>query len=435
MRAVDIIIKKRDGGELSREEIAFFIENYLRDEIPEYQTSALLMAVYFQGMSFEETAELTRQMILSGETYDLSSLSIGVPVDKHSTGGVGDKISLPLAPLAAACGVAVPMVSGRGLGHTGGTLDKLESIPGFNVRLTREQFMRQLEKIGVVMAGQTNTFVPADKRLYALRDVTGTVESIPLICASIMSKKVASGARALVMDVKTGSGAFMRTLEKSRALAQGLIGVGQALGRPVHALITDMNQPLGRKIGNALEVIESLACLRGDGPPDVRELTLRLTVEMLLLAGREVERESAYQRCVAMLDSGKALEKFTELVKAQGGDPRVVENPALLDLAPDETYFVAPRSGFVAAINCREIGNAAAVLGAGRARTTDTIDHGVGLEMLAKLGNPVTPGEPLIRVVHRKGRGLEECMKRLEAALTIADEPPTVPPLIYETLE
>jgi pyrimidine-nucleoside phosphorylase len=435
MRAVDIIIKKRDGGELSREEIAFFIENYLRDEIPEYQTSALLMAVYFQGMSFEETAELTRQMILSGETYDLSSLSIGVPVDKHSTGGVGDKISLPLAPLAAACGVAVPMVSGRGLGHTGGTLDKLESIPGFNVRLTREQFMRQLEKIGVVMAGQTNTFVPADKRLYALRDVTGTVESIPLICASIMSKKVASGARALVMDVKTGSGAFMRTLEKSRALAQGLIGVGQALGRPVHALITDMNQPLGRKIGNALEVIESLACLRGDGPPDVRELTLRLTVEMLLLAGREVERESAYQRCVAMLDSGKALEKFTELVKAQGGDPRVVENPALFDLAPDETYFVAPRSGFVAAINCREIGNAAAVLGAGRARTTDTIDHGVGLEMLAKLGNPVTPGEPLIRVVHRKGRGLEECMKRLEAALTIADEPPTVPPLIYETLE
>ncbi|MGC8839930.1 MAG: thymidine phosphorylase [Candidatus Sumerlaeaceae bacterium] len=435
MRAVDIIIKKRDGGELSREEIAFFIENYLRDEIPEYQTSALLMAVYFQGMSFEETAELTRQMILSGETYDLSSLSIGVPVDKHSTGGVGDKISLPLAPLAAACGVAVPMVSGRGLGHTGGTLDKLESIPGFNVRLTREQFMRQLEKIGVVMAGQTNTFVPADKRLYALRDVTGTVESIPLICASIMSKKVASGARALVMDVKTGSGAFMRTLEKSRALAQGLIGVGQALGRPVHALITDMNQPLGRKIGNALEVVESLACLRGDGPPDVRELTLRLTVEMLLLAGREVERESAYQRCVAMLDSGKALEKFTELVKAQGGDPRVVENPALLDLAPDETYFVAPRSGFVAAINCREIGNAAAVLGAGRARTTDTIDHGVGLEMLAKLGNPVTPGEPLIRVVHRKGRGLEECMKRLEAALTIADEPPTVPPLIYETLE
>ncbi|MGB9693019.1 MAG: thymidine phosphorylase, partial [Candidatus Sumerlaeaceae bacterium] len=341
----------------------------------------------------------------------------------------------PLAPLAAACGVAVPMVSGRGLGHTGGTLDKLESIPGFNVRLTREQFMRQLEKIGVVMAGQTNTFVPADKRLYALRDVTGTVESIPLICASIMSKKVASGARALVMDVKTGSGAFMRTLEKSRALAQGLIGVGQALGRPVHALITDMNQPLGRKIGNALEVVESLACLRGDGPPDVRELTLRLTVEMLLLAGREVERESAYQRCVAMLDSGKALEKFTELVKAQGGDPRVVENPALLDLAPDETYFVAPRSGFVAAINCREIGNAAAVLGAGRARTTDTIDHGVGLEMLAKLGNPVTPGEPLIRVVHRKGRGLEECMKRLEAALTIADEPPTVPPLIYETLE
>jgi pyrimidine-nucleoside phosphorylase len=434
MRAVDIIIKKRNGGVLSDAEIAFFITNYLRDEIPDYQTSALLMAIYFQGMTFEETAELTRQMILSGDVFDLSSLKYGFPVDKHSTGGVGDKISLPLAPLAAACGVAVPMVSGRGLGHTGGTLDKLESIPGFNVYLTREQFLSQLDRIGVVMAGQTDTFVPADKRLYALRDVTGTVESIPLICASIMSKKVASGAQALVMDVKTGSGAFMPTLEKSRALAQGLIGVGKAMNRPVHAMITDMNQPLGRKIGNSLEVIESIACLRGGGPTDVRELTLRLTAEMLVLAKVEDSAEKAYERCAKVLDSGKALEKFQELVEAQGGDPRVVENPGLLDLASDEAYFSAPQSGYLATVNCREIGNAAVVLGGGRNKTTDTIDHGVGLEMLAKIGNPVHAGEPIVRILHRKERGLDECLARLAGAFTFSEHPVTPPPLIYETL-
>lgn len=435
MRAVDIIIKKRDGGVLSDREIAFFIENYLRDEIPDYQTSALLMAIFFQGMTFEETAELTRQMIFSGETFDLSGLAYGFPVDKHSTGGVGDKISLPLAPLAAACGVAVPMVSGRGLGHTGGTLDKLESIPGFNVYLTREQFVSQLERIGVVMAGQTETFVPADKRLYALRDVTGTVESIPLICASIMSKKIASGARALVMDVKTGTGAFMPTLERSRALAEGLIGVGKAMDRPVHALITDMNQPLGRRIGNSLEVIESIACLKGNGAPDVRELTLRLTAEMLVLAKVSSSREEAYNYCAKVLDSGKALEKFQKLIEAQGGDPRVVDNPGLLNLASDEAYFTAPSSGYLASVNCREIGNAAVVLGGGRNKTTDVIDHGVGLEMLAKIGNPVKEGEPIVRIIHRKGRGLDECVARLANAFQFSESPVKPPPLVYETLE
>ncbi|MCX7624663.1 MAG: thymidine phosphorylase [Candidatus Sumerlaeaceae bacterium] len=435
MRAVDIIIKKRDGGVLSDGEIAFFIEHYLRDEIPDYQTSALLMAIFFQGMTFEETAELTRQMIHSGEVFDLSSLAYGFPVDKHSTGGVGDKISLPLAPLAAACGLAVPMVSGRGLGHTGGTLDKLESIPGFNVNLTREQFLAQLERIGVVMAGQTETFVPADKRLYALRDVTGTVESIPLICASIMSKKIASGARAFVMDVKTGTGAFMPTIERSRALAEGLIGVGKAMDRPVHALITDMNQPLGRWIGNSLEVIESLSCLKGDGPPDVRELTLRLTAEMLVLGKVSPSREEAYNYAKNVLDSGKALEKFQQLIEAQGGDPRVVENAGLLNVAPDETFFAAPSSGYLASVNCRELGNAAVVLGGGRNKTTDAIDHGVGLEMRAKIGNPVKQGEPIVRIVHRKGRGLDECVARLSKAFHFSEEPVEPPPLVYETLE
>lgn len=434
MRAVDIIIKKRDGHTLSGAEIEFFLRQYLRDEIPDYQAAALLMAIFFRGMTFEETAELTRQMIFSGETYDLSSLDIPFPVDKHSTGGVGDKVSLPLAPLAAACGVAVPMVSGRGLGHTGGTLDKLESIPGFRVHLSREQYLRQLQRIGVVMAGQTDTFVPADKRLYALRDVTGTVESIPLICASIMSKKIASGAKALVMDVKTGSGAFMASLDKSLALAEGLIGVGKAMDRPVHALVTDMNQPLGRRIGNSLEVIESLACLKGGGPPDLRELTLRLTAEMLVLGGVESDREMAYHRCRDVLDSGRALEKFRELIEAQGGDPRVVDNEALLDLAPDEDVFSAPCSGYVAAMDCRAIGNAAVVLGAGRNTTTDSIDHGVGLEMLAKIGNPVKAGEPIVRIVHRKGRGLAECLARLQKAFQISEEPVEAPPLIHAML-
>ncbi len=432
MRAVEIIIKKRDGGVLTPAELDFFIQNYLHDEIPDYQVSALLMAIYFQGMTFQETAELTRQMINSGETYDLSHL--GFPVDKHSTGGVGDKVSLPLAPLAAACGVVVPMVSGRGLGHTGGTLDKLESIPGFNVHLTRQQFLSQLEKIGVVMAGQTNTFVPADKRLYALRDVTGTIESIPLICASIMSKKIASGARGLVMDVKTGTGAFMQTLEKSRALAEGLIGVGRAMDRPVHVLITDMNQPLGRRIGNALEVIESIACLRGNGPQDLRELTLRLTAEMLIIAGLESDRQVAYQRCAQVLDSGKALEKFAQLIEAQGGDPRIVDNMSYFNIPIDEDYFLAPRSGFLTKINCREIGNAAVVLGAGRNKTSDPIDHGVGLEMLAKLGHKVQEGEPIVRIIHRRGRGIEDCILRLARAFTIEETPAELPPLIYETL-
>lgn len=432
MRAVDIIIKKRDGETLSSAELAFFIQSYLRDEIPDYQVSALLMAIYFQGMTFEETAELTRQMINSGETYDLSHL--GFAVDKHSTGGVGDKVSLPLAPLAAACGVVVPMVSGRGLGHTGGTLDKLESIPGFNVQLSRDQFLRQLEKIGVVMAGQTDTFVPADKRLYALRDVTGTVESIPLICASIMSKKIASGARGLVMDVKTGSGAFMQTLEKARALAEGLIGVGRVMNRPVHVLITDMNQPLGRRIGNALEVIESIACLRGNGPKDLLELTLRLTAEMLIVAGLETDREAAYKRCAQALHSGKALEKFAQLIEAQGGDPRVIDNMSFFNISLDEDYFLASRSGFITRINCREIGNAAVVLGAGRNKTSDRIDHGVGLEMLAKLGHEVKAGEPIVRIIHRRGRGLEDCILRLTRAFTIEDAPAEPPPLIHATL-
>lgn len=434
MRFVDIIIRKRDGATLTDEEIAYAIQAYLRDEAADYQMAALLMAIFFQGMTPAETAALTREMISSGEVYDLSSLNIPFPVDKHSTGGVGDKVSLPLAPLAAACGVAVPMVSGRGLGHTGGTLDKLESIPGFNVRLTREQYFRQLEKIGVVMAGQSDTFVPADKRLYALRDVTGTVESIPLICASIMSKKIASGARALVMDVKTGSGAFMKTLDDSRALAQGLIGVGKEMQRPVHAFITDMNQPLGRKIGNSLEVLESLECLRGEGPSDLREITLRLTAEMLILGGVEQTEEAAFARCVRAIKNGSALTKFRELVEAQGGDPRIVDDPSRLEVAPDVAVLEAETAGYLAATDCRAIGNAAVVLGAGRNKMTDSIDHGVGLEMLVKIGDRIEPKQPLVRIIHRGGKGLDECLARLRKAFVIQSEPVAAPPLIYERL-
>jgi pyrimidine-nucleoside phosphorylase len=435
MRIVDVIIKKLEGGTLSQEEIAFFLKGYVRDEIADYQAAALLMAVFFRGMDAAETAALTREMMNSGAVYDLSGLNAGFPVDKHSTGGVGDKVSLALAPLAAACGVAVPMVSGRGLGHTGGTLDKLESIPGFDVRMDEAHYRRQLEEIGVVMAGQSDDFVPADKRLYALRDVTGTIESIPLICASIMSKKIASGARALVMDVKAGSGAFMATIDKARALAQGLIGVGNELGRPVHAFITDMSQPLGRMIGNSVEVIEAIDCLKGGGPADLREITLELTAEMLVLAGTAPGRDEALQQCHRALETGAALEKFRELVRAQGGNPAVADDPGILDIAPDTAEFRSDGDGFVAAMDCRGIGNAAMVLGAGRLKTTDPVDHGVGIEMLVRIGDKVSRGDAMARIFHRNGKGLEGCTTRLREAFQLSGKPVAVPPLIHECVK
>lgn len=437
MRAVDVIIKKRDGGRLSDEEIAAFIAGYLRGDITDYQTSALLMAIFLRGMDFEETASLTRHMMESGDVYDLEDLDLGTTVDKHSTGGVGDKVSLILAPLVAALGVTVPMVSGRGLGHTGGTLDKLESIPGFRVQLTAAEFKQQLKTIGVAMIGQSDNFVPADKRLYALRDVTGTIESIPLICASIMSKKIASGAHALVMDVKTGSGAFMQTQQAAHDLARNLIGVGLELGRPVRALITDMNQPLGRMIGNSLEVIECIDCMHGRGPADVRELTLELAAEMILLNRREsgdLARRTAFEEAAKALDDGRAWTKFRDMVAAQGGDVATVDDIAGLKVSEETDELRAETAGYISQMHCREIGNAAVVLGAGRARSSDHVDHSVGLEMLVRLGDRVEKGQPLVKIFHAGGRGLQPCRKRLTHAVTIGPQALSPPELTKERI-
>jgi pyrimidine-nucleoside phosphorylase len=434
MLASDIIRKKRDGAKLSKEEIRHFVHGLMKGDVTDYQASALLMAVFLRGMEFDETAALTREMMVSGETYDLPEAEYGRTVDKHSTGGVGDKVSLVLAPLVAACGVTVPMVSGRGLGHTGGTLDKLESIPGFRVNLSREEFFRQLRDLRVAMIGQSDRFVPADKRLYALRDVTATVESIPLICASILSKKVASGAHALVMDVKVGSGAFMDTLDKARELADGLRGVGEALGRPVRALLTDMSQPLGRMVGNAVEVREAIDCLRGGGPADLREITIELAAEMLALSTGESGDgaiAAARKRAADALDSGRAMERFIEMVGEQGGDVSAVENPDKLARARDVEEFRSDRGGFVSAMDCRQIGMAALELGAGRRKVTDPIDYGVGLEMLAKVGERVEAKQPLVRIMHN-GAGIDACRTRLSKALAIGAEAPRQVPLILE---
>ena len=435
MRAVEIIMKKRDGGCLSREELEFFISEYLAGRIEDYQVSAWLMATFLRSMTPDETAHLTRAMMNSGETYRWPARNGLRPVDKHSTGGVGDKVSLVLAPLAAACGVPVPMVSGRGLGHTGGTLDKLEAIPGFRVHVSRESFGRQLAEIGVVMAGQSDHFVPADKRLYALRDVTATVESVPLICASILSKKAASGAEALVMDVKCGSGAFMKTLDRARELARGLADTGAALGLPVRVMLTDMSQPLGRLVGNSLEVIEAVECLRGGGPADLRDLVLEQAAVMICLAAGQAgagKLDTAREQARATLDGGGAWETFLRLVEAQGGDRRAVEDTSRLDVAPDVAVLTAENDGWVQPMDCAAVGVAAVVLGAGRTRVTDGVDHGVGLEMLARIGDRVEKGSPLVRIRHRGGRGLEDCLAQLRKAITVAGQPVAPPPLIIE---
>ena len=434
MRAVDIIIRKRDGAALAAADIRGFINGYLAGEIADYQASAFLMAVFLKGLDPAETAALTDAMMRSGDVYDLDPLGLGITVDKHSTGGVGDKISLILAPLVAACGVAVPMVSGRGLGHTGGTLDKLQAIPGFRIDLTRDEFFDQLKSLGVAMIGQTDNFVPADKKLYALRDVTGTIESVPLICASILSKKVASGAHALVMDVKCGSGAFMDTPDRARTLARGLVDVGRALGRPVRAVITDMNQPLGRLIGNSMEVIEAIDCLKGGGPADVRDLTLELAGEMLALGGKVPDAVAGKATATAALEDGRAWARFREMVIAQGGDVSAVDDPSKLPVPPDHLDFPAYRSGYLSSIDVRSVGNSTVVLGAGRARTTDRIDPSVGMEVLARIGDRVKRGQPLVRIFHNAGRGLQDCLDRLSNSYVIVEEPVAMPPLVIERL-
>jgi pyrimidine-nucleoside phosphorylase len=431
MRAVDLIRQKRDGGALDRAAIDFFVSGVTDGSLPDYQASALLMAIVLRGMSGEETAALTDAMVRSGVRVLYPDID-GTPVDKHSTGGVGDKTSLVLAPLVAACGGYVPMMSGRGLGHSGGTLDKLESIPGFRTSLSLEELHRGLARVGCAMVGQTAEIAPADKKLYALRDVTGTVESIPLICASIMSKKIAEGIGGLVLDVKAGTGAFMKTVEQARRLAESLVGIGVASGLRTEALITSMDAPLGRMVGNSLEVIESIETLKGSGPEDVERLSVLLAARMLIAAGLERDEAQADRRVRDALRSGAGLEKLRAIVEFQGGDPRVMDDYGRLPAAPDRHDVTAPQGGYVSALHAELIGRAAVSLGAGRGKLDDTIDPGVGVEVLTPVGELVRAGDPVLRLHHRGGRGLAPAASRLAEAVRIADTPPTPRPLVLE---
>jgi pyrimidine-nucleoside phosphorylase len=429
MRAVDLIRHKRDGGTLARADIDAFVAAVTNETLPDYQTAALLMAICIRGMTAGETAALTDAMVRSGVRVSYPDLS-GVPVDKHSTGGVGDKTSLILAPLAAACGALVPMMSGRGLGHTGGTLDKLEAIPGFRTALTLEELTRAVGTIGCAMIGQTAEIAPADRRLYALRDVTGTVESIPLISASIMSKKIAEGIGGLVLDVKTGDGAFMKTEERSRALADSLVAIGEASGVRTEALITRMDAPLGRAVGNSNEVIESIETLKGRGPRDLETLSVLLAARMLVVAGIEGDDESAEARVRRALASGAGVEKFREVIAHQGGDPRVIDDYSRLPAAPDRVDVPAPRAGYVSALRAEAIGRAAVALGAGRSRLEDVIDPGVGITVVARRGDRVAAGEPILVVHHRAGAGIDEALALLSHAVDVSDETPSEAPIV-----
>ena len=429
MRTVDIIRHKRDGLCLRADEIEHFVAGVTRGTLPDYQAAALLMAVVLRGMSPEETAQLTDAMVRSGVRVNFPDLP-SIPVDKHSTGGVGDKTSLILAPLAIACGAVVPMMSGRGLGHTGGTLDKLESIPGFRTALSLEEFRAAVATVGGALIGQTSEIAPADRRLYALRDVTGTVESIPLISASIMSKKIAEGIGGLVLDVKTGSGAFMKTVDDSRRLAESLVAIGNASGVTTEALITRVDAPLGRAVGHASEVIESLETLKGRGPKDLEMLSVMLAARMLVLAGIVSGRDEADARVRKALADGSGVETFRRIIEHQGGDPHVVDDYSRLPAAPDEHRIAATRSGVVIRLDAESIGRAAVELGAGRATLEDRIDHGVGITTVAPPGTPVKAGDPVLLVHHRGGLGLDEARQLLDGALEIGDGPYQALPLV-----
>jgi pyrimidine-nucleoside phosphorylase len=430
MRAVDLIRHKRDGGALDRAAIDYFVTGVTDGTLPDYQAAALLMAIVLRGMTAEETAWLTDAMVRSGVRVEFTGLA-AMPVDKHSTGGVGDKTSLVLAPLAATCGVPVPMMSGRGLGHTGGTLDKLEAIPGFRTALSLDEMRRAVGSVGCALIGQTSEIAPADRRLYALRDVTATVESIPLICASILSKKIAEGIGGLVLDVKTGDGAFMKTPETSRHLAQSLVAIGMAAGVRTEALITRMDAPLGRAVGNANEVIESIETLKGRGPQDVERLSVLLAARMLVLSGVTREEADAEARVRKALASGAGVEKFREIVANQGGDPRVLDDYTLMPAAPDRHPIGAPRTGYLA-IHAERVGRAAVALGAGRAKLDDIVDPAVGIEVLIEPGARVKADDTVLLVRHRSGHGLEEALPLLNDAIEVSDAPPRLRPLILE---
>lgn len=419
MRMVDIIEKKRDGQELTTAEINFFIEGYTKGEIPDYQASALAMAIYFQDMNDRERADLTRAMVESGDTIDLSAID-GVKVDKHSTGGVGDTTTLVLAPLVASLGVPVAKMSGRGLGHTGGTIDKLESIAGFHVELTREQFIDLVNRDKVAVIGQSGNLTPADKKLYALRDVTGTVNSIPLIASSIMSKKIAAGADAIVLDVKTGDGAFMKTQEDAEELAHAMVRIGNHVGRKTIAIISDMSQPLGFAIGNALEVKEAIETLQGKGPKDLTELVLTLGSQMVILAGKAKTSEEAKEMLLDAIHSGKALAKFKEFLANQGGNASIVDDLTKLPQAKYKIELPAKQSGYISRMVADEIGVASMILGAGRATKEDVIDLAVGLVLHKKVGDKVEEGESILTIYSNR-ENVEDVKQKLYDNIFIAD--------------
>ncbi len=422
-------MKKRDGGALTRDEIVAFVQGVTAGTLPDYQASALLMAILLRGMTPDETAWLTDAMVHSGIRVDLRDIP-GVKVDKHSTGGVGDKTSLVLAPVAAACGVPVPMMSGRGLGHTGGTLDKLESIPGFRTGLSLEEMRAALVRTNCAMLGQTSQIAPADKKLYALRDVTGTVESIPLISASIMSKKIAEGIDALVLDVKTGSGAFMKTEADSRRLAEMLVAIGRASGVRTEAVITDMDTPLGEAVGNALEVVECLEILKGRGDARLVECCRELTVRMLLLGQMASDRADAERRIERAIASGEALERFRRIIEGQGGDPHVVDDYSRLPAAPSTVVVTAERGGYLSRLDAELVGRASVVLGAGRDRVDDAVDPAVGILVKARPGALVASGEAILELHYRTQAKLDAALALARRAITIGDQPPALRPII-----
>ena len=433
MRPQDLIRRKRDGQQMPTAAIKEFLAGVSDGSLPDYQAAALLMAIYFQGMSDSELSAWTEAMLRSGRVLDLSSIP-GVKVDKHSTGGVGDKISLCLAPLVAACGVPVPMISGRGLGHTGGTLDKLEAIPGFSTNMTVNDFIKAVEQVGMALIGQTDDLAPADRKLYALRDVTSTVESIPLISSSIMSKKLAEGMDALVLDVKVGNGAFMKDLERARVLAETMQGIGRRAGKQVTAFLSDMNQPLGREVGNANETREAIEILRGEGPDDLLDLTLQLGAEMLVLGQVTNHQDEATQRIRDARASGAGLQKLQQCIERQGGDPRVADDLSLLPAASGVRTVRADRAGVLAEVITEQVGIAGMMLGAGRKHVADPVDHSVGITVCARLGDELEQGDPLVVLHHNDDVKADTAVGALAGVFTIADECEPPPPLIYEVL-
>lgn len=433
MTPYSIIEKKRNGDSLTQEEINYFISSYMKGETKDYQMTAFLMAVYFKGMTYEETKCLTEAYIQSGKTIDLTDLP-GIKVDKHSTGGVGDKVSIVLAPLVASLGVPVPMISGRGLGHTGGTIDKLESIPGFKTDFSIKRFKELLKSHGLALISQTDQIVPADKRIYALRDVTATIKSIPLIIASIISKKVAEGIDALVLDIKCGKGAFMKTQKDARNLAKGLIKIGKGFDKKVTVVITAMDQPLGYRIGNWLEIEECLDCLKGNGPTDLLDVIYAISEHMLGHGGVAKDKSEARKKCEQSISNGKAFEKFLEIAGAQGADTKILENPEKYKMASQRDKLIAEKDGFIQQINALNIGLTCVELGAGRLRSGEKVDPQAGIILFKKIGDKVSAGDDLMEVRTNKADSIPQIMEKLKQSVTIGDSRPAEPKLILEEL-